>query len=687
MRRRPGSIFLAEHEFAVRIEAFIFSETQTYLFAFCWSGVDTADDQINIYDEVTGTLIDTVQITGIAWTDVIIKTMSITQTADVMFLAHELWNTVMIRRTGASSFVQEAYDFEGVGLNNDYPKAMPFVKFESLANAIEVNGKDDGDSVTITSNEQIFEARHVGRAIRYRGKQIFIDSVAAPPSFTATGTILEDLDPGAVLQFEANDAASDFEIDEIIVGRDSGVKGQVIDKSTNEITIGMIGGLFPPLSSEQVEGLTSGNVATITANSNVNPVLSRDWDEEAFTPTHGYPSVIEFHSQRLWLAGSSSLPAHIFGSRVAAFFNYDVGDAFPADSIQVVISDKQVNKINDIVSGPHLQVFSDAGEFYAPQSENEPLQPETFNLIKQTRYGTKSLIEPKLFDESTIFVQAQGNAVREFIWVSGIAGYASEPISLIAEEFVTGVTEVEILYGGYDRPEQIAFFVKSDGDITWYHASRQEQIRSWGIWQTQGNYLSLTVIEDKLYALVERATGRFLERFELDVTLDSAVQATDASKQIWTSDAPHLTNEVVQVGTSVDQSAHDPDYYLGEFTYIADTINLDPISRDNITIGLGFTSTLEIMPIEIKDQGGVTGGVPKRIISADVYVASTAAIQLEGNRITTFLAQNDLGVKPEPITGLQKFYLFGYDERPTLTIVNDIPVPCEALALAAEVEY
>jgi len=243
------------------------------------------------------------------------------------------------------------------------------------------------------------------------------------------------------------------------------------------------------------------------------------------------------------------------------------------------------------------------------------------------------------------------------------------------------------LYGGYDRPEQIAFFVKSDGDITWYHASRQEQIRSWGIWQTQGNYLSLTVIEDKLYALVERATGRFLERFELDVTLDSAVQATDASKQIWTSDAPHLTNEVVQVGTSVDQSAHDPDYYLGEFTYIADTINLDPIRRDSITIGFGFTSTREIMPIEIKDQGGVTGGVPKRIISADVYVASTAAIQLEGNRITTFLAQNDLGVKPEPITGLQKFYLFGYDERPTLTIVNDIPVPCEALALAAEVEY
>jgi len=56
MRRRPGPIFLAENQFAIRIEAFLFSETQTYLFAFCWSGVDSADNQIVIYDEETGAM-------------------------------------------------------------------------------------------------------------------------------------------------------------------------------------------------------------------------------------------------------------------------------------------------------------------------------------------------------------------------------------------------------------------------------------------------------------------------------------------------------------------------------------------------------------------------------------------------------------------------------------------------------
>jgi hypothetical protein len=572
---------------------------------------------------------------------------------------------------------------------------MPFIKYEGSEVTISVSNYTEGSVVTVTASAAVFADRHVQRAIRYRGKQIFITAVGTPGgvSTTCTGTILEDLDRGAVLTFAGTptNMPQDFLIDEIIVGRTSGIKAQVIDKSATTITIAMIAGVFPAGATEEIEGLTSGNRAVITANTNVNPVAHYDWDEEAFSPTHGFPGVIEFHAQRLWLAGSSSLPAHIFGSRVAGFFNFDVGDAFPADSIQVVIADKQVNLITDIVSGRHLQVFTNAGEFYAPQSDDLPLIPETFDLRKQTRYGSNVNIEPKLFDEATIFVQAQGNAIREFVWVDGLRGYSSDPISLLAEEFLNDIQEVEVLYGGYDRPEQIAFFVNGDGTIIWYHAARAESIRAWGKWTTQGSYKSICVIQDKLYALVDRViegvTVSMLERFELDVALDSAVQVTDTAKSVWTGDAPHLTGEAVQVGTSVVQANHDPDYYLGEFTYTADSLDLTPISRDNITIGLGFTQTLETMPIEVKDTNGITGGMPKRLISADIYIASTLAIQLQGNRITTFVSPADFSVKPAAITGLRKFYLLGYDERPTLTIVNDIPVPCEALAVGAEVEY
>ena len=688
-RRRPGSIYLNTDPYAHRIESFIFSEDQTYLFAFTYNPLSSANSGVNIYNEETGALITFVQV-FIAWSDTIIKELSITQTGDVMFLAHNDFIPQLIRRTSATTFVRESYDFEGVGALNAYPKKMPFIKYEALATTISCSAYLEGAAVTVTASVPVFTDRHLQTAIRYRGKQIYITAVPGPiqPQSTCSGVILEDLDRGAVLTFDPLvESAQDFDIGEIIVGRTSGIKAEVVDKDNTTITIAMIAGIFPALATEQVEGLDTGNIATITANTNVNPVASSDWDEEAFTTTHGYPSVVEFHSQRLWFAGSSSLPAHIFGSRVAAFFNFDVGDAFPADSIQVVISGKQINQITDIVSGRHLQVFTDAGEFYAPQSEDLPLVPATFDLLPQTRYGSKRYIEPKVFDESTIFVQAQGNAVREFIWIDNLRGYSSDAISLISEEFINDVQEVEILYGGYDRPEQLAFFVNGDGNITWYHAARAEQIRTWGRWTTQGDYKSVCVIQDKLYALVERNTGIFIERFELDVTLDCAVQVTDTAKSVWTGDHPALTGEAVQVGTSVIQANHDPDYYLGEFTYTADVLDLTPISVDNVTIGLGFTQTLETMPIEVKDTNGVTGGMPKRLVSADVYMASTLAIQLQGNRVTTFVAPADFSIRPTAITGLRKFYLLGYSERPTLTIVNEIPVPCEALSLGAEVEY
>ena len=104
-------------------------------------------------------------------------------------------------------------------------------------------------------------------------------------------------------------------------------------------------------------------------------------------------------------------------------------------------------------------------------------------------------------------------------------------------------------------------------------------------------------------------------------------------------------------------------------------------------MGYGFTQTLEPMPIEVKDRGGVSGGMPKRLVSVDLYMASTLAVQLDSNVVMTFLGENDLTEKPAPITGLRKFYLLGYSERPTVVVTNSIPVPCEVLSLGAEVEY
>jgi len=710
MRRRPGSVYLNTPTNAVRLESFVFSESQTYVVVFC------SDDTVRFYNFDTGAEIDNISL-SVTTDETVIKEMSITQTADVMFCAHINFPPIMLRRTGASTFVEEVFAFESKYISDagSYPLAMPFVKYEDSEVTMAVDGFLDGTSVTVTASAAVFTDRHDGRALRYRGKQMLVTAVpVSQPALTCTATIKEDLDRGAVLTFDPSEhSAQDFLIGEIVVGRDSGIKAEVVDQSNATITVAMIAGVFPALSTEEVEGLDSGNIAVITGNSNVNPVAVADWDEEAFSDEQGWPSVIEFHAQRLWLAGSSSLPAHIFGSRTAAFFNFDVGDAFPADSIQVAVAGKTINLVVDIVSGRHLQIFTDGAEFYAPQTDDLPLVPETFDLVKQTLYGSKRLIEPKVFDESTLFVQAQGKAVREFIWIDQQKGYSADGISLIAEEHLNDIQEVEVLYGGYDRPEQIAFFVNGDGTITWYHSARAEAIRTWGKWTTDGEYKSLTVLQDTLYALVERTpTGGsptiMLERFELHMTVDSGITKVSSGLTPvtgFTNHMPHLPDTEVEAvvavtadgagdigGAGSSDQELDADYFIGHITTgatgstgIGDEINIENVT--NMTCGLGFTQTLETMPIEVKDQQGVTTGMPKRIVSADVFMASTLAITLEGNRIKTFLGELDLATRPLAITGPRKFYLLGYSERPTLTITNNIPVPCEALSLGGEVEY
>ena len=687
MRRRPGSLYLNTLADAVRIESFIFSETQTYVVAF------TPPDNVTVWNPDTGALVADLT-TGFSLTEPIINEMSVTQAGDVMFLAHGDWIMQKLVREGSATFQFYNFEWEGTGPDQEYPKKMPFVKFASGGSEIHVSNYRVGHTATVTCSEEVFTDRHLGRAIRYRGKQLVVSYVppnteANPdrqPSDWCSAVIKEELDQGAILGFNSSvDDPKDFNVDEIIVGRDSGTKAQVISTDTSSIVVAMISGKFAPLTTEEVEGLESGNICKITSNVDTNPPDSADWDEEAFSDEHGWPTVIEFHSQRLWLGGSSSLPAHIFGSRVAAFFDFDVGDALPADSIQVAIAGKQINLVTDIVSGRHLQVFTDKGEFYAPQSEDRPLTPELFDLKPQTRYGSRRTIEPKVFDESTIFVQAQGSAIREFIWQDNQKGYSSDAISLIAEEFLNDVQEVEVLYGGYDRPESIVFFVNGDGTITWYHSARAESIRTWGIWTTDGLYRSLAVVQDKLFVLVDRNGSTYLERFELDVTLDCASQLTGSEQTSWT--IPDNRFDGVTVGVTTGVVAHDPDFYMGEYVVAGDQLDAAPIKRDNVTIGLGYEQIGEPMPIEVKDQQGVSTGLPKRIVSADIYIASTMAVQLQGNTVLTYLGQNDLTAKPEPITGVRKFYLLGYSDRPTVVFRNKVPLPCEVLSLGTEVEY
>ena len=101
-----------------------------------------------------------------------------------------------------------------------------------------------------------------------------------------------------------------------------------------------------------------------------------------FHKVNGFPQTVTFHEQRLFFGGVLALPDGVQASKVADFFNFDVGDAEDADSVQIQIGSDQVNEIRHLVSGRRLQILTSTSEFFMKPEVSKPITPTNIQIIK-----------------------------------------------------------------------------------------------------------------------------------------------------------------------------------------------------------------------------------------------------------------------------------------------------------------
>ena len=93
VERRPGTVFRADLGATTRLESFIFSGEQEYIFGF-------QNTALKIYS-TNGTLLQT--ITSCSWTTSQLFDLSMTQQGDTMIICHESFMPQIIKRTGATT--------------------------------------------------------------------------------------------------------------------------------------------------------------------------------------------------------------------------------------------------------------------------------------------------------------------------------------------------------------------------------------------------------------------------------------------------------------------------------------------------------------------------------------------------------------------------------------------------------
>ena len=299
-------------------------------------------------------------------------------------------------------------------------------------------------------------------------------------------------------------------------------------------------GTYLQIGGKQLKIVGFTNATTVTATvleTLANTDANADWQEQLFSAVRGFPQAVSFHDNRLFFAGGKDAPSVVVASQIGGYFNFSLGTGLPNESINVSITSDSVNEIRHLLSGRNLQIFTDAGEFFVPQTADQAITPATIAFLRQTPYGCNRA-NPVPFDGATIFTSKNGKSIREYVYSDLEQAYKSNSISILSSQVVNKPKQLTMMTGNEERPEQFAYFLNSgstlDGQIAVFHSIRDEKVAGWTIWNTKTNdkFHSITSINEFLFVITKRilpsGTKYLLEKFSNDdsITVDCSTLTT-----------------------------------------------------------------------------------------------------------------------------------------------------------------
>ena len=585
IERRSGSVYRANLGAVTRIETFIFNETQEYVFAF-------QNQSLKIYS-TNGTLIAT--LSSCPWVTSELFELNFTQSGDTMIIVHENFVPQVITRVGATSFVRQAFGFEVS--QNGADTFQPYFKFADDSITLDIDTATAGTGVTVTTSSSYFTSSYVGMKLRYHGSELTITGYTSATQVTATlekdVEIILDEDPFATRQGSGEVTVTHVQHG-FSNGASIGISGaeDIFDPDGNGLAQGNLNGTRTiTIIDDNHYKFTAGSSDTATESvdgGGVRVVISghpptTQWDEQVFSAVNGFPRTVTFHEQRLFFGGVTSLPDGIQASKVADFFNFDVGDAEDADSVQIQIASDQINEIRHLVSSKVLEIFTSTGEFFLKAQVSKPITPTNIQIIRQSSLGIQAKSMPKRFDGATIFIQNNGKTVREFFFNSGSEEFTSNSISLLSSHLISTPVDSATITSVGDRTEQFYFLVNSDGTMGVFTSQRAEKIAGWVLWETDGTYESVACTTGNIYAVVKRTINGSdvynLEQFS-NTSFDIPTDCT-TTKTLSGSYQPHGTPLVNGAFTSTT-------------TFIADGFTNAPSQGETFQFGgTGTTFTIQ----------------------------------------------------------------------------------------------
>jgi len=618
-----------------------------------------------------------------------LKEYTAAQMGDVMFICHPLFAPRILTRTGLTSFSISTYTFDD---RSDSKKTyQPYSIFQGVG--VTLNPAATTGSTTLTTSSAYFDTTgsqsggnypsslHIGVILRYEENEIQITSVQSTTQ--ATGTILDKLQLrlNVTNPLRARNGSTSVEVTQINHGY---AVGDSLVFSAVDAVAGIaatnINGTRAVASivDDNTYTITAGAAATSSEDGGGNPLIdthapTTDFSEQSWSAKRGYPAAVAFHENRLVFAGTIAEPDSIYMSKIGEYFNHDVGTAQDNEAIALTAATGDVHEIRHLISSRDLQVFAGTGELYVPTYLNQAITPTNAQIREQTPYGC-SFATPQLIDGATVFTQASGRIIREYLFTDNEDAYASTAISTIASHLINTPKYMAVVHSGFEQADSYVMITMDDGDAAVFTSNRAEKRASWTEFTTNGRFDSVVSIDDRLFVNIYDANNKLrLSEFKTDIGLDSYVYGAISTNSVTVSSAYANGTTVDVVATSGSQKD-----YLGEFTVGSGAVSLAAFSTAGYThayVGKKFTSKIISNPIDASGAAGPLTGSLRGITNVVVDMKDTRSIKVNTKPINIETS----------FTGKKEVRLIGYDRDPKVTIEQDNPLSMQVNGFITEV--
>lgn len=659
--------------------------------------------------------------------------LNVCQTNDTLYIAHQSHPLRKLTRSSHTAWTLEEPSITTGPFRTINPTTSIKISVSSPSSSTSYGTWPVGATFTMTCTSNIFHADMVGGLFRLNeeGGGTGIQnapvgdttaSIAANQMYTNEGNIYGVYQVSGATNWSSFTRVPDHEAGTVRV---SGKSGHYFDSDY----------LHPGYSIVRITGYTSptqvsAQIVRYQMPASVVSFGTSFWEEGAWSDYRGYPAAVALYENRLFLAGSLSEPATIWGSKSGSYEDFSDGTE-DNDALVYRVGSGVADAIRWLMSGRVLTAGTSSGEYaIAASSQNEALTPSNFKVSPQTSFGTSSA-PPIRVDQAVLYPQRNGITanpslrLREFAYSFQNDAYNSTDISIFAEHiFGAGYSRLAYLL----QPNALIFANRTDGVLAGCTYERAQEVVAWHRHILGGeNARALTIgaipgaSGDELWMSVRRVIGEQTDR----VLEDGTVRATETGEDRVLEDDTNTTVQYIEVLQQQFEDTDDKEdaffldsgltysgpstttisglYHLRntDVTYLSNgAIGTGTVSANGILtlstattkchIGLPYTAAFETEDLDAGAQAGTGQARAKRISQVWLRLINS----LGGKYGTTSANQKTIlyrtpstvhGSSPDLFTGYKELDMpSGWDREAVVRCEHSDPLPFHVLGVVAE---